>query len=180
MIVKRLHELSDLEAVSLFLGAEVQPETPSETSQWVCAKARDERRWDVDTVRHMAERDRTGNLGIWVALTEKPVAFCYVMYQDDGDRYLFLFLVSSDYPLEKQYEIADAIAFRSVSDMLADDHPAKRNFYGWFPADSWSGRYAKRCGFTSELVGKLTTPDPNPLLLWTIDMRKLLENVKHG
>lgn len=182
MEIRRLFELgpSQLEAVSLFLGNEVQPETPSDTSQWVCGKARQARLWDVDMVQRMAEKDKEDR-GTWIALIgEKVVAFCSVIYQDDGDRYLFLFLVSSDYTLEEQYEIADTIAFRSVSDMLADDHPAKGNFYGWFPAGSWSGRYAERCGFASELVGKLMATNPNPILRWTIDMRKLLEQVKRG
>ena len=175
MIVKRLHE-TDAEAVSAFMRGDIQPAS-IEGSSWVCQARQRPHYWGKETLERMSEADKSGKKTmIWVALEDKPIGLCWIGNQTE-DRFLGMFLVDVNASKERQWEIADTIALRSLSDMLADDY-GKRNVYGWFPKYGWAADYATRCGFTSTQSGKQMAPNPNPLLHWTIDMRQLQKNIE--
>lgn len=184
--VKRLHELMggfviNVQAVSLALRDEIQPASVTEGSSWVCQRLQRPHFWGTKAIENLAETDKDGVMGMaWVGFVRnRPAGFCWVCNEDE-DRMLGMFLVNTSYSQKEQWEIADAIALKSITEMLADDCPAKRNFYGWFPEKGWAADYARRCGFKSERPGKYmgTVPDPNPLLLWTIGMEQLKRNIE--
>ena len=176
--VVRLHTL--LENVKINVGAALRSEIFNAKSDWVCQKLQKAGFWDDATIQRIAEADASKEIRTqaWVASVGSwPVGFCLVNVMGE-DRQLALYLVATNFTQLEQWEIADAIALQSIKEMLADDCPAKRNFWGYFPKEGWAARYATRCGLRWEEIGKLMIPDPNPILLWTIGMEELLKNIE--
>jgi len=179
--IVRLHTL--LETAKANVGAALRSEIFDQKSDWVCQRLQKAGFWNDATIQRIAEADATTKEfkhRAWVALIGSwPVGFCLINVMGE-DRQLALYVVATNFTQVQQWEIADAIALQGLKDVLADDCPAKRNFWGYFPKTGWAARYATRCGFTAKEMGKYMgdLPDPNPILLWTIGMQELLANIE--
>jgi len=177
--VVRLHTL--LETAKANVGAALRSEIFDEKSDWVCQRLQKAGFWNDATIQRIAEADATTKEfkhRAWVALIGSwPVGFCLINVMGE-DRQLALYVVATNFTQAQQWEIADAIALQSIKEMLADDCPAKRNFWGYFPKTGWAAKYAMRCGFTAKEMGKPMIPDPNPILLWTVGIGELLANIQ--
>lgn len=181
MSIKRLHELTkeQVDAVSVFMRGDIQPADITQGSTWVCLKLQRGHFWNKDTLKRMAENDKLGDKTlVHIALVEgRPVGLCWLI-NEGKDALLGMYLVDASYSQEEQWKIADEIAVRSITTVLADNRWGKGNFHGWFPEHGWAADYARRCGFRCEPSGTSLTPDPNPMLHWTLGMEELLSNIE--
>jgi len=171
----RLHELSDLEAVSLFLRGEIQPASISEGSDWVCRARQRPHFWGLEGVRSIAESDKGERTMCWVGFDEKePVGLCLTGVDKEGVEIL-LYLVKTSVTKAEQFAIADEIALVALAAF-----PPTEMIGGFWPEHGWAADYARRCGFNSTKCGKDTgiIPEPNPILRWEIPLEDLKKNIE--
>ena len=176
-MIKRLSELSkkELKDLGTFMRGEIQPASISEGSDWVCLRRQRPYFWKDKEIARIAKFEGPASkFQAWTIFEGGPIGICIVTIMTAETERLSTFLVGATGRLEKeQFVIADELALRALSEL-----PERKEIYGDFPALGFSARYATRCGFESELQGKLMAPDPNPILHWTIDPAVLKKNIE--
>jgi len=156
------------------LGTLIRREIYTTRSEWVCQAAQRDG-WYSDT-RLRAIRDGIGSgaVSIWVGLVDgAPKGVCWIS-NGNPDRLIFMFLVDSTLSAADALELADQIAIRGLTDVLADPYPGKRNLISHFPVGTPAATYATLCGFRHHIV--VTTPDLT-VDEWEIGIQELLDNI---
>lgn len=157
------------------LGLLIRQEVYTAKSDWVCQAAQ-KPGWYSDT-RLRAIRDGIGSgaISIWVGLIDNvPKGICWIN-NGDPDRLIFMFLVDSTLSPADALELADQIAIRVLTDVLADPYPGKRNLVSHFPNGTPAAAYATLCGFRRRTI--VTTPTLS-VDQWEIGIQELLDNIQ--
>jgi len=168
--VKALQQLSKKQVGELaaFLNKSIH----TDKSGWVCQGALLPDSYGVAYLTLLQEQAQASalpslNVDRWIGVADGKLAGICSCSRGIPDRTITLFLVDESLP--NRLDIADAIALRSIEDMLADKW-GKRNFLSYFPDNSPAAAYAKLCGFRKTLEGPVASG-------WEIGVKELRDNI---
>ena len=172
LTIKRLHELSRAELLALgaWMRAEIQPDSISAGSDYVCQVSQEAHYWGDKYLATLQKEG--GDVDIWVALDAGPVATCWVA-AGSPDRMITLFLVAAGLTDPEQLVASDAIARRAVEDMMATGFEG--DLISTFPDNSKAADYAKLCGFAID-EGP-TTAGLKPIKPWRQNIKALHDSI---